>query len=137
MGVDNEATPMNDGILDEITLIHVDTALPGVSAPKIGEGKRRAGREWSYTLTVERPAYVGPAGSVAPPIPVAASATIEVSNDGKGWILFGNLDAPLTNDVGVDPTGIYGDKSYVMHRATITSITGAGAKAYVSAVRGA
>lgn len=120
---------MNDGILDEITLI-VGTS------PKVGDGKRRPGREWSYTLTVERPAYVGPAGVTPPPIPVAAEATIEVSNDGKGWILFGTLTAPLTDNIAVDPTGIYGDKAYVMHRATIKSITGAGANAYVSAVRG-
>lgn len=121
---------MNDGILDEITLIVETTA-------KVGEAKRRPGREWSYTLTVERPAYTGPPNITPPPFPVAASATIEVSNDGKGWILFGALDAPLTNDVAVDPTGIFGDKTYILHRATITSITGVGAKAYVSAVRGA
>jgi hypothetical protein len=127
--VDNEATRMNDGILDEITLI-VDTTA------RVGEAKRRPGREWSYTLTVERPAYVGPATATPPPFPVAASAIIEVSNDGKGWILFGTLDAPLTDNVSVDPTGIYGDKAYIVHRATITSITGVGAKAYVSAVRG-
>lgn len=121
---------MNDeGILDEATLVVTST-------PVVGVGKRRPGREWSYTLTVERPAYIGPPGSTPPPFPVAASAIVEVSNDGKGWILFGTMTAPLRNDVSVDPTGIFGDKAYVMHRASVTSMTGVGARAYVCAVRG-
>lgn len=113
-----------------VTLVVGKTAMTGAQ-------KVRKGRHWSYTLTVERPAYTGPAGTEPPPFPVGASAVVEVSNDGKGWVQFGTLEAPLTDDLAVDPTGISGDRPYWFHRASITNIIGEGATAYVMAVLGA
>ena len=46
-----------------------------------------------------------------------------------GWILFGNLDAPVTNDIALDPPASQARGPTQFHRASITAITGAGAKA--------
>lgn len=121
---------MSDPILSQTTMIQAGAA-------SVGKPFERPGRFWSYTLTVERPKYIGPDGSIPPPFPVGGSAIVEVSNDGKGWILFGTLTAPVTDDIAVDSTGIFGDTAYVLHRASITGVSGVGASAYVSAVRGA
>ena len=119
----------------DITPREIVTLLRSDVAPKAGEDLNpRHGHNWSYTLTVQRP--VIPPGGDATPVTVGAVAVVEVHNDGVGWILYGTLTAPDSDDLAVDPIGISGDRAYGSHRARLISLTGpAGTVAFVTGMR--
>jgi hypothetical protein len=89
------------------------------NAQGTSEKFQRMGKDWSYQATV--------AGTGA----VSAGVSIDVSNDGVGWVELGTL-APSGTDLATDT--LTTATPWVYHRARVTAISGTGAVCTISAV---